>query len=205
MTSVTRQGPPMPTPPRMTHNAFLSKVRAQNGIGIAEGFIVRCGCGWELLATFDTTEEAQARIDLHLAVARHRGETIDQPEPVAALRSSGMHRASTYGDRPGQSTAPVGGSGSEGRADAAQVVSVSPIACRGPFAGSDDCAVEVASRETSHADDSSAQHDDLVDRVVERLGVYAVLHRDMCPAVQREFAEQIIAAVRAFSSPQVRQ
>lgn len=73
-----------------------------------------------------------------------------------AVKEPQIGKALAYGDSSGQSAALAGGSGSvEGEQAPAQVVGVSPIACRGSLAGSDDCAVEVASRQTSRSDDSS--------------------------------------------------
>ncbi len=60
----------------VTHNAFVAPVRATNGLGIAEGYVARCRCGWARDA--DTEETASDRVYAHLAIARSRGETVTQ-------------------------------------------------------------------------------------------------------------------------------
>ncbi len=60
----------------VTHNAFVAPVRATNGLGIAWGFIARCGCGWA--RDCDTQGAAALRVHAHLAAVRHRGETVSQ-------------------------------------------------------------------------------------------------------------------------------
>ncbi len=69
----------------VTHNAFVAPVRATNGLGIAWGFIARCACGWA--RDCDTQGSAALRVNAHLAVARHLGETVtsDQREALVDL------------------------------------------------------------------------------------------------------------------------